>query len=156
MAKMPARLDQANLSTCDVAITPACIRALYQVPLPPSTAQPGNAIGIYEDGDFYAQEDLNLFFANFTPNIPQGTHPILNSVDGGVAPVPVSEAGGESALDFELAFPLLYPQQAMLFQTDDINYSNGNLSTVGIYNDWLDSVDAVSLFNVAFISSSIG
>ena len=143
MVKMPARVDQTNLSTCDVAITPACIRALYNVPLNNNTAQPGNEIGIFEDGDFYAQEDLDLFFANFTPYIPQGTHPTLDSVDGGVAPVPVSEAGGESSLDFQLAYPIIWPQQATLFQTDDINYSNGNLSRVGIYNDWLDAIDGV-------------
>ena len=146
LAPMPEHYEynQSDLSNCDVAITPPCIRALYNVPLPPSPAQPGNAIGIFEDGDFYAQEDLNLFFANFTPYIPQGTHPTADLIDGAIAPVNVSEAGGESALDFELAFPLLYPQQATLYQIDDINYSNGNLSTVGIYNDWLDAIDGVS------------
>ena len=143
VAAMPEYVDRNNLSTCDVATTPACIRALYAVTLPPRTPQPGNEIGIFEDGDFYAQEDLDLFFANFTPNIPQGTHPTLDSIDGGVAPVPVEEAGGESALDFELVYPLLYPQNVTLFQVDDINYSNGNLSRAGIYNDWLDAIDGV-------------
>ena len=141
---MPQSVNQDDLSTCDVAITPACIRALYNVSLPPSVAQPGNEIGIFEDGDFFAQEDLDLFFANFTPYIPQGTQPILDLIDGAIAPVDVADAGGESALDFELVYPLLYPQQATLYQTDDINYSNGNLSTVGIYNDWLDAIDGVS------------
>ncbi|KAI9664857.1 MAG: hypothetical protein M1821_006305 [Bathelium mastoideum] len=141
VVEMPARVDLANLSTCDIAITPACIRALYKIPLNNQTAQPGNEIGIYENGDFYAQEDLNLFFANFTPYIPQGTHPTLDSIDGGEAPVPLSEAGGESSLDFQLAYPIIYPQGATLFQTDDINYSNGNISRVGIYNDWLDAID---------------
>ncbi|KAL9095664.1 MAG: hypothetical protein Q9165_002096 [Trypethelium subeluteriae] len=141
MVEMPVRVDSDNVSTCDVAITPACIRALYNVPLPPATAQPGNSIGIFEDGDFYTQEDLNLFFANFTPYIPQGAHPTLDSIDGGIAPVPVTEAGGESDLDFELSFPIVYPTNVTLFQTDDINYSDGNLSTVGIYNDWLDAID---------------
>ena len=143
-APMPQNVNHSDLSTCDVAITPPCIRALYNVSLPPSTAQPGNEIGIFENGDFYAQEDLNLFFANFTPYIPQGTHPTGDLIDGAVAPVNVTEAGGESALDFELAFPLIYPQQAILYQTDDINYSNGNLSVAGIYNDWLDAIDGVS------------
>lgn len=140
---MLPHVNHENLSTCDVAITPACIRALYNVPLPPKNAQPGNGIGIFEDGDFYSQEDLNLFFANYT-NIPQGTHPTLDSVDGGMAPVPVVEAGGESSLDFEIVFPLVYPEEVVLFQTDDTNYSTGNLSTAGIYNDWLDAIDGVS------------
>lgn len=27
-------------------------------------------MGIFEEGDFYAQEDLNLFYSNFTKYIP--------------------------------------------------------------------------------------
>ena len=153
MVQMPAAVEQDNLTTCDVAITPACIRALYNFTQLNTTAQPGNEIGIFEDGDFYDQEDLNLFFANFTPYIPQGTHPTLDSIDGGVAPVPVTEAGGESLLDFELSFPIIYPQNATLFQTDDINYSDGNLSTAGIYNDWLDAIDGVSFHDCGRIVS---
>ncbi|KAF2101778.1 subtilisin-like protein [Rhizodiscina lignyota] len=132
--------NNSDLATCDIAITPACIRALYDVPLP-TTAVKGNTIGIFENGNFYAQEDLDLFFSNFTPYIKNGTHPILDSIDGGVAPVPVAQGGGESALDLELAYPLIHPQQVTLFQVDDINYSNGSLNASGIYNDWLDAID---------------
>lgn len=136
--------NNSDLSTCDVAITPACIRALYHVPLP-NKANSGNTLGIYESGDFYSQEDLNLFFANFTPYIQNGTHPIPAFIDGAQAPVPVTQAGGESALDLEIAYPLIHPQQVTLFQTDDINYTNGTLSNYsGIYNDWLDAIDGVS------------
>lgn len=99
----------SDLARCDVAITPACVKALYNVPNA-TKADPSNSIGIFEDGDFYAQEDLDLFFANYTPYIPQGTSPIPAFIDGAQAPVPVTQAGGESALDFELAYPLIYPQ----------------------------------------------
>jgi tripeptidyl-peptidase-1 len=109
-----------------------------------TTAQPGNTQGIYENGDFYDQEDLDLFFSNHTPFIKNGTHPIPAFIDGAIAPVPVTEAGGESLLDLQLSYPLIHPQQVTLFQTDDINYSNGNISRPGIYNDWLDAIDGVS------------
>ena len=112
MAAFPIAMEGVNgtdLARCDVAITPACVKALYNVPNA-TKADPSNSIGIFEDGDFYAQEDLNLFFANFTPYIPQGTHPIPAFIDGAEAPVPVAQAGGESALDFELVYPLVYPQ----------------------------------------------
>ncbi|KAI9641697.1 hypothetical protein NHQ30_009553 [Ciborinia camelliae] len=134
--------NSSSLSTCDEIITPACVKALYHIPLP-SKANPNNAMGIWEDGDFYDQEDLNLFFANYTPYIPKGTHPTPNFVDGAVAPVSVTEGGGESTLDFELAYPLLYPQKIVLYQTDDINYSNEN-PTVGAFNTFLDAIDGVS------------
>ncbi|KAK4539363.1 hypothetical protein LTR36_010993 [Oleoguttula mirabilis] len=135
--------NASDLSHCDQVITPACIKALYHVP-PATKADPSNSMGIFENGDFYAQEDLNLFFANYTPYIPNGTHPTLDSIDGGSAPVTnLSEAGGESSLDLQLAYPLIYPQRITLFQTDDINYSTGNItiSSSGGYNTWLDAID---------------
>lgn len=101
-------------------------------------------MGIWEEGDFYDQEDLDLFFANYTPYIPKGTHPIPNFVDGAMAPVSVEEAGGESLLDFELAYPLVYPQKLVLYQTDDINYAAEN-PTVGAFNTFLDAIDGVCL-----------
>jgi tripeptidyl-peptidase-1 len=134
----------ADLQHCDVAITPACIKALYGVPKG-TLAHPSNAMGIFEEGDYYSQEDLNKFFANFTPYIPQGTHPKPAFIDGAEAPVPVADAGGESDLDFELAYPILWPQGTVLFQTDDINYATGVIYTGGAFNTFLDAIDGVSL-----------
>lgn len=110
---------------CHVWITPACIRALYSIPPTPeyatsNTPRSGNALGVFESGDTYAQQDLDHFFANFTRHIPVGTHPTLASIDGGEAPEPDAfYGGGESALDLELAYPLIYPQDITLYQTDD-------------------------------------
>ena len=70
-----------------------------------------------------------------------GTHPTLNGIDGGSAPVAVKLAGGESDLDFELAIPIIYPQTTTLYQTDDALYSSGNISTGGIFNTFLDALD---------------
>ncbi|GAM88207.1 hypothetical protein ANO11243_062380 [Dothideomycetidae sp. 11243] len=144
--------DPDSLDTCDVAVTPACIRALYgfDAPNPWDEVCESNAMGIFEEGDFYSQEDLNEFFTNFTRgdwNIPNGTHPTLNSVDGGFAPVPVAQAGGESDLDFELAYPIVYPQNITLYQTDDGFYTNpasnitGNYTGAGFLNTFLDAID---------------
>jgi tripeptidyl-peptidase-1 len=139
----PPHGNNNSLANCDKLITPECVKALYKVPQA-TLANPTNAMGIFEEGDFYDQEDLNLFFANYTPYIPQGTHPIANFVDGAQAPVSIDEGGGESILDFELAYPLLYPQKIVLYQTDDINYSNEN-PTVGAFNVFLDAIDGVSI-----------
>lgn len=99
-------------------------------------------MGIFEEGDYYSQQDLNSFFTNFTSYIPNGTHPILESVDGGEAPVPVQDAGGESDLDFQLSIPIIYPQTTTLWQVDDEYYAfGGNGTTTGIFNTWLDALD---------------
>lgn len=68
-----------------------------------------NSLDILEEGSYYAQEVLDHLFRNFTPGIPQDTHPIPVFIDGSAAPVPVAYAGGESDLYFELAYPLIYP-----------------------------------------------
>lgn len=81
-----------------------------------TTAQPGNQLGIFEDlGDVYSQTDLNEFFLTLAPYIPQGTHPKLDAIDGAVAPNPVMSAGPESDLDFQISYPLIWPQQSVLY-----------------------------------------
>ncbi|KAK4556381.1 hypothetical protein LTR86_006525 [Recurvomyces mirabilis] len=134
-----------ELQTCDQVITPACLQALYHFkPLSPNAqVSPNNSMGIFETGNAYAQQDLDSFYTNFTSYIPNGTHPILDSIDGGQAPVAnVSNAGGESDLDFELAIPIIYPQTTTLYQVDDPYYANGgNGTTTGIFNTFFDALD---------------
>ncbi|CZT06100.1 related to serine protease [Rhynchosporium graminicola] len=134
-----------ELSRCDRWITPGCIRALYSVPSKPeyfnNTPRTDNALGIFESGDAYAQQDINSFFANFTRYIPQGTHPNLASIDGGEAPEQQASAGGgESALDLELAYPLIWPQNITLYQTDDWYWSTFAYVGGG-FNTFLDALD---------------
>lgn len=137
-----AAILAAPLSTiCDVAAIPLCIKTLYNITTPTKSA-PGNQLGIFEDlDDMYSQTDLNLFFASLAPNIPQGTHPTLDSVDGATAPVAnVADAGPESDLDFQISYPIIYPQNSILFQTDDDVYE-ANYTYEGFLNNFLDAID---------------
>ena len=98
-----------DLQNCGVNITPTCIKALYQIPNA-YLKDDVNQMGLYESGDVYSQEDLNSFFAAYAPNVPQGTHPKLDSIDGGVAPEPATSeyVTGESDIDMDLAYSLIY------------------------------------------------
>lgn len=128
------------LAHCDVAITPAGIRAMYNF-TQGTSAVPHNELGIFENiGDIYSQEDLDEFFRTLQPRIPQGTHPILNSVDGGTAPTTVADAGPESNLDFQISYPIIWPQNSVLFQTDDPVYE-ANYTFLGFFNNLLDAID---------------
>lgn len=98
-------------------------------------------MGIFEEGDYFAQADLNSFYAKYTSYIPTGWAPKVNGVDGGTAPVAVSKAGGESNLDFELAIPIIYPQTTVDYQTDDAYYAAGGGSASGIFNTFFDALD---------------
>lgn len=125
---------------CQVAITPDCIKALYNITKPTKAAK-GNELGIFEDlNDKYSQTDLNEFFLTLAPNIPQNTHPILEAIDGATAPVPVTSAGAESDLDFEISYPIIYPQNSILYQTDDDVYE-ANYVFSGFLNNFLDALD---------------
>ena len=56
----------------------------------------------------------------------------------------MKDAGGESDLDFQLAYPLIYPQTITLYQTDDLNYAtNPNSTSLGGFNTFLDALDGV-------------
>jgi tripeptidyl-peptidase-1 len=135
-------VNRGNLSSCDIAITPKCIQALYQIP-PANSSQDGNSMGLFEEGDYYAGEDLDLFFKNMSPNIPQGTRPILNAVESGDSPVSKANAGIESDLDMQLAYPIIYPQTLTLYQTDDYSYATGKKNSNGFLNTFLDAIDGV-------------
>jgi tripeptidyl-peptidase I len=128
-----------NTSVCDTYITNDCIRRQYKIPLG-STAAAGNELGIFEDiNQHYGQNDLDVFFSTLFPAIPNGTHPIEDLIDGAIgAAQDPSEVGTEANLDFEAAWPLIWPQKTVLFQADDQFYeiNQGTVTTpyLGFYN----------------------
>lgn len=132
-------LSLLGLSTCDEYITPQCVATLYNVTAP-SKAAAGNELGIFESlGDYLSQTDLDLFYLSLAPNIPVGTGPTVHGIDGGTIPAGAS-AGPESDLDFQIAYPLIYPQNTILFQTDDQVYE-ANYTFQGFLNTFLDALD---------------
>ena len=58
-SRTPGPIKLLNeLESCDVAITPICVAALYEVPPTFGQADPGNSLGVFEEGkrfqEFYA------------------------------------------------------------------------------------------------------
>ena len=112
----------SDLSNCGTEMTPACLRALYDLPSASEVAtsyksDASNQLGVFETGDDYSQSDLNSFFAKYAPNVPQGTHPKLASVENATVPKNAI-AGGESNVDLDLMYSLVYPQTVTLYQVD--------------------------------------
>jgi len=102
-----------DLRYCSVNMTPTCIRALYNIPQGYRNDSV-NMLGIYENSELsdYVQEDLDLFFEEYAPYVPKGSHPVLNSVYNGTAPVALNSSvrKSEADIDLDLAFALTYPQ----------------------------------------------
>ncbi|KAI1868901.1 hypothetical protein JX265_006880 [Neoarthrinium moseri] len=135
--------NSSDLSNCDIAITPACVAALYNIP-PGNLSHPSNSLGIFEaELQFWDQRDLDLFYANLTNWIPRGTHPINEEIDGGVAQTSNSSlAGGEAMLDLLLAYPIVYPQSITVLNVDDLHYQTWDNDTYTWgFNTLLDAID---------------
>lgn len=103
--KLPIPITTLNatgfeLANCDQFITPPCIMAMYNITRG-NKAAAGNMLGIFEEGDFYAAEDLVEFFLALAPYIPATTMPKVDGIDGGTAPGLF--AGGESDLDLQIS-----------------------------------------------------
>ncbi len=71
--------------------------------------------------------------------IPAGTYPEERNVDGAFgASTQASEVGDEANLDFESAWPLIWPQKAVNFQVDDnvieVNETSQTTPYFGFWN----------------------
>lgn len=126
---------------CGTLVTVECLRELYNFPAG-STAFEGNEMGIGEWADYLNEADLPIFFKNFTsPEIPADTRPEFISIDGGLtanATTVAQQSGVESALDFQSAYSIIYPQKLRLYQVGD----GINMDSVGTFNIFLDALDA--------------
>ncbi|KAI0506816.1 subtilisin-like protein [Xylaria bambusicola] len=146
ITKLPT-FPEPNSTTCSIYVTAECTRAQYNIPKG-STKFPGNELGIFESiDDHYSKKDLDVFFKTLYPdlNVPTGTYPEERLIDGAIgsietpSPFPL-EVGLESSLDFDSAWPLIWPQGTVLYQTDDEYYEH-NYTFNGFWNTFLDAID---------------
>ncbi|EGX93586.1 protease S8 tripeptidyl peptidase I, putative [Cordyceps militaris CM01] len=120
---------------CDRRVTPACIKDLYRIPHAPNTTNPKNRLGIFEtDDEEHKQSDLDLFFSRVATHIPAGTGPKIDLIDWGTDSPNPDNAEGEAALDFDMVYPIIYPQTTELYQTR-------TQGREGFLNQFLDAVD---------------
>ncbi|KAF4633910.1 hypothetical protein G7Y89_g4204 [Cudoniella acicularis] len=133
-----------NSSVCDIYVTAECTRVQYDIP-DTTSAVPGNELGIFESLDVhYSRKDLDIYFSTLYPHIPNGTYPEERLIDGAIGAIEDTKEyvpiDLEAPLDFDSAWPLIYPQKVVLFQEDDEYYeSTGNFN--GFWNTFLDAID---------------
>jgi tripeptidyl-peptidase-1 len=136
----PSNITGLNgVTNCSQLITIDCLRAIYNIPVGKYNNS-GNLLGIAEWADYLYLPDLKPFFANFTsPKIPLDTVPEFVSIDGGKPSNDTVAAAGltvESALDFQTAYSIIWPQQIRLYQNGD----SVNVDSVGTFNIFLDAL----------------
>ena len=125
-----------ELTECDKQTTPACLRALYGIPINNETV-PGNSFGVAEfTPQAYLPYDLDIFFSNFSKELVD-QRPIFKSISGGFNQLQNKSClfNCESNLDLSYAMALVYPQRVTLYQVGDIL---GGAS----FNNFLDAFDS--------------
>jgi tripeptidyl-peptidase-1 len=135
-----------DLRHCHTNITTQCIRALYDIPVA-TLCDPANAPGFFEQGDYYSQEDLNIFFEKVAPWVPNGTEPTLALIDGAKDPYPPHSklVTGEADGDIEISFGLVYPTVPIVYQVDDQRYATHEVQLLNLFNTFLDAVGSSTL-----------
>ncbi|KAJ6255895.1 Aorsin [Drechslerella dactyloides] len=127
----------ATVATCDEAITPDCLRQLYNFGVNHNPMK-GNSFAVVSfTPQTYLQQDMDNFFGNFSP-IQVGSGPIVKSINGGYV---LPQTGDwwnavETNMDLQYAMSLVYPQDVTLFQVGD-----GLQGTKEEYNNFLNAID---------------
>ncbi|KAK0216855.1 family S53 protease-like protein [Armillaria fumosa] len=85
-------------SSCNNAVTPACLQALYGIPATRAT-QSSNILAVSADEHSCQMADLRTFLTTFRRDIPPTTTFTLQTLDGGQNPQGVNHAGIEANLD---------------------------------------------------------
>jgi tripeptidyl-peptidase I len=69
-------------------------------------------VGVFEQGSVYIPHDLDKFFAKYAPNVPHGTRPTLESIEGATLALNRSTRilAGEANIDLDIIYSLTYPQ----------------------------------------------
>ena len=152
-----------TLADCSNGALPQCISTLYNIP-PQTTCHPDNSLGIFEFNATYIQDDMDLFFKYLAPQIPVGITSDDNLINGAKPDTSINLDGStyfpalESNLDFQIVWPLMYPQNLTLISTlptdtqlaSDLNASTvvsqlGSLIETDAIDDLASAIDAVSL-----------
>ncbi|KAJ6784091.1 hypothetical protein PWT90_06855 [Aphanocladium album] len=129
------RLNSNKTVGCDEILSPQCIRDLYKIPQE-NNPEFVNSLGIWATDDTFDQEDLDIFFQKYGNNIPAGTKPQLALINGATAPVRQEDGGVESLLDMQMSYPIIAPQNIVLFQNKALRNDFSQF-----FADWASAVD---------------
>ena len=163
-----ASLDLNDLSLCSGFVTPACLKALYNIPSNVSS-NPDNSYAIFEFNGSPVQTDSDLFLQYVYPDIPIGTSPIIETFNGATIDTTLNTSVVyEANLDFQLSWPIVYPRNITLHdsqftpaQTTLINSQNSSLAASGLqafyeFADVLAAIDGSFCANASKFAPSCG
>ncbi|KAM6496121.1 subtilisin-like protein [Amanita muscaria] len=146
-------------ASCNTNITVTCLKEMYNATSYTPLKDGGNSIGITGYLEQYPNfQDLQSFYAQQVPQAVNTTFTVV-SVNGGINPQNLSDAGAEANLDVQFAYGITFPTPGTFWTTagsppyipDALTPNNTNEP----YIDWLSYVLAQKQLPYA-ISTSYG
>ena len=138
----PPGPNNLTLDKCWQSAFPACLNALYDIPQStPFIAS--NTYGVFEFNGSYIQSDMDKYFQQIARDIPVGTAAKNIFVNGAPFDTNMSSNPGvseESNLDFQLAWPLIYPQNISLYDTIPTQAQGASILQSNMTNDEKQSI----------------
>ncbi|XP_014558549.1 hypothetical protein COCVIDRAFT_94201 [Bipolaris victoriae FI3] len=142
--QLQSNLESSSTVACSnnhTALEPACIRELYGVPQGPALSNPNYTHAIYNSGnEKYKQQDLDVFWSAFAPEVPKGTVPHQILIDGAADTRTNQTSSGELQVDLALTVPLVAPNTVTIISPDDA-VVQGDPTLTGSLNGMLEAFD---------------
>ncbi|KAJ7175779.1 peptidase S8/S53 domain-containing protein [Mycena filopes] len=129
-----------DLENCDVTITPACVRALYQFRYSPVAADKNSFAIVEYTPQAYRGADLDLFAKNFTSLDGEslvGARPVLESIQGGI----VQTTNVSFPFNVESNFDIGYAMNLVTRKQPVTLYQVGDVEIGATFNNFLDALD---------------
>ncbi|KAL9106480.1 MAG: hypothetical protein Q9227_008511 [Pyrenula ochraceoflavens] len=141
-------IGNSSLENCWLEAGSSCVNALYNIP-ERTNNHDMNTFGIFSLAGSYVQSDMDVFFEQVATEIPVGTVPEQKFINGATLSSNFTALEVEPNLDFQVAWPLVYPQNLTLFEsspTADQSIDPAHLSTfiVDGMDDMLAAMDGIN------------
>ncbi|KAF9480338.1 family S53 protease-like protein [Pholiota conissans] len=124
--EVPDLESRAVPSSCNTAVTPACLQAMYGIPTTLAT-QSSNTLGVSGFIEQFAnQADLTTFLKSFRTDLSSATKFSLQTLDGGSNSQTASQAGIEANLDIQYTVGVASGVPTTFISVGE-NFKDGNL-----------------------------
>ncbi|KAI0823318.1 family S53 protease-like protein [Trametes gibbosa] len=134
-------------SSCDDAMTPACLQALYNIPTTPATQKSNNLAVSSFVSSFASKTDLKSFLGQFRPDMSSSTQFSLQTIDGGVNDE--SQASVEGSLDTQYTVGIATNVPTTFFSVGSNN--GGDLTGfLDLVNSFIAQDTAPTVFTTSF------
>ncbi|KAJ7650962.1 family S53 protease-like protein [Roridomyces roridus] len=147
--------ESCNSSVPTGVVTPTCLQDLYGIPSTPATEKTNSLLVTAYEEQFAQQADLQTFLSLLRPDIPPTTAFSLLTVEGGVNPQNLSEAGTEASLDIQYTTGIATDVPITFLSNGEEDFFTALLDTA-LFLDGVETPPKVVTTSYSDLESSVG